>query len=71
MNTDYFCSSRIAVTPRREALKRRSAGFGYVAFAGLLAEAAERSSPAQASGTGQRRSLLAPASRIFARERNA
>jgi Protein of unknown function (DUF1501) len=35
MNYDSYCGQRIGVTSRRDMLKTLSAGFGYLAFAGL------------------------------------
>jgi anaerobic selenocysteine-containing dehydrogenase len=45
MNASLFCSNRIAAVSRRDALKTVSAGFGYLAFAGLASsQAAENGS---------------------------
>lgn len=56
MKRNLFCSNRIAAVSRRDALKTLSAGFGYLAFAGLAsAQAAEQ----------RKGSLLAPRSPHF------
>jgi hypothetical protein len=43
MKADSFCQQRLPLLSRREALRNLSAGFGYLAFAGLASAAEQQS----------------------------